>query len=649
MQIILTKRRPDLQVLRGVSVLCVVLFHTKPEVFPNGYLGVDVFFVISGYVLAPKIIDIFSNRNSNLSGVKDFIESRYRRLMPALLFMIMVVSPLIFLLGPIDDHFKFFMQSAAAILGVANLSAASLSGDYFSKNPNPLLHTWSLSAEEQMFVLLPFCLFLIAKWTFLSIQKIRLFLFLIVLLSGTLYFKSPDWASGSLTRFFPTLSDFNYYSPFSRMWQFVTGVLLFTLISKKQLPKSIASKITGNLLLIVLLLFMSSQIILDPRLKGLLGVSLALLIIFFGTNNDRSKFPYFLLSWVGDRSYSIYLFHFPLIYLARFSPIFGDQTQTKRIPLIFSLILTFILSEICFRYVERVLQGAHRDPPNFEPKLKTYGVYIIASTLVSTLVFAFSASNNYWGINSTIPRPAVAWELNPECPPMSKRSTPCFYGASGRPKTLLIGDSQAAQISQVYLESAKYKGFNPGVWTLATCEFNLSSGKGIGEDPDCQKHNRRVFSWILNNKPELVMVAQYIKPESDLEGLAESILKLSRAEISTVLVENIPIFPDQDLFMKNTTQLQLFLGRNYTPPKTFLRSEMLLGFASASNTVSKLVLTSGVQTIRLADIFCNVTECARFAAGNWLYWDNHHLSVYGADLLKDRLVKTFSLLEKSLS
>ena len=617
--------------------------------FPNGYLGVDVFFVISGYVLAPKIIDIFSNRKSNLGSVKGFIESRYRRLMPALLFMIMVISPLIFLLGPIDDHFKFFMQSCAAILGVANFSAASLSGDYFSPNPNPLLHTWSLSAEEQMYVLLPFCLFLVAKWTFLTIQKIQLILFLIVLLSGALYFESPDWASGALTRFFPTISDFNYYSPFSRMWQFATGILLFTLILKKQLTKSKTRKITGNSLLIVLVLFMSSQISFDSRLKGLLVIGLALLIIFFGTSDNCSKFPYMSLSWVGDRSYSIYLFHFPLIYLARFSPIFGDQTQAKRFPLIFALIFTLILSEVSFRFVERVLQGKRRGSADFKPKQKTYAVYLIASTLVTTLVLAFSANNNYWGINSNIPRPAVAWDLNPECPPMSKRIAPCFYGASGKPKTLLIGDSQAAQISQVYRESAKHKGFNPGVWTLATCEFNLLPGDVFGEDPGCQKHNRRVFSWILNNKPELVMVAQYIKPESNSEDLAESIFKLSQAGVRTVLIENIPIFPDEDLFMKNTTQLQLLLGQSYIPPKKFLRSEMLLSFADASNAVSKLVLSSGIQTIKLADIFCNAEECTRFAAGRWLYWDNHHLSVHGAELLRNRLLKTFSSLELSPS
>jgi peptidoglycan/LPS O-acetylase OafA/YrhL len=646
-QRISTERQIDLQVLRGVAVVCVVLFHTKPQLFPNGYLGVDVFFVISGYVLAPKILDIFANDKSAIVGIQHFVQSRYRRLMPALLFMILIVTILIFLLAPVDDHFKFYMQSCAALLGVANFSAVNFSGNYFNPNPNPLLHTWSLSAEEQIYVLVPLLFFFISKRTILTTRKIQIILSVIILVSMLFYFETPGWISNKLEGFIPIYRELNYYSPFSRLWQFAVGIALFTLLSNSKPAKSRAKSVLGNSLLLVLLLLMIFRVVIGTRLLGFIVVAITLLIIFFGAYNNRLRFPYLYFSWVGNRSYSIYLFHLPLIYLAKFSPVFGSQSQPKRILLIYALVLTFILSEISYRFVERILQIKRNDTVNYDQKLKTRGIFLISFTLLISLFAAFSSYNNYWGINSSIPRPAVAWELNSDCPPMSKRALPCFYGDTGKPETLLIGDSQAAQISQVYIESAKEMGFNPGVWTLATCEFILLSSEVSRLDTECLKHNNEVLSWILDNKPKLVTVAQYIKPKSSYNELADAISQLTQAGIRTVLIENIPIFPDETLYMKNTTQLQLMLGKSYIPPKSFLRSEMLLDFESASSAVSKLVRSNGAETIKITDLFCNVFECRRFAANQWLYWDNHHLSVHGAELIKNRLMKTFELTEFS--
>lgn len=642
LQKILTERRIDLQILRGVSVLCVVMFHTKPQSFPNGYLGVDAFFVISGFVLAPKILDIFVNKDSVSSGFRSFLESRYRRLMPALLFMIISISPLIFLIGPLDDHFKFFLQSCAAIVGLANFTAVNFSGDYFSPNPNPLLHTWSLSAEEQMYLLVPLCLYFISKRTLLGTLKIQLFLLTVIFLSLLLYFEIPNMLFPSTDTFIPFHSKFSYYSPFSRIWQFASGIVLFTFIAGQKQPKLKVRKKIGNLFLVLLILLLSSSIGVGDKFKGLFVVVCVLSIILCGAYSKRLKYVFLPFSWLGDRSYSVYLFHFPLIYLARFSPIFGDHSSPKRLYLIYALALTLVLSEFSYRFVERILQKNYSRNSNSRLRHKTFGVRFVLITFSISFGFGISANNNYWGLNSDIPKPVVAWELHPECPPMSKRKSPCFYGSVEDPKILLIGDSQAAQISEVYIESAKDRGFNPGVWTLATCEFVLSP-KDTQQDSECLTHNRRIFSWINLNKPELVMVAQYIKPDSRHQLLANAILNLSQIGVRTILIENIPIFPDGDLYMKNSTQLELMFGLSYNPPKAFPRTEMLQNFASASDVVSKIVKSNGIDTINLTDLFCDFEVCSRFASGRWLYWDNHHLSVHGANLIRGRLLKTFDL------
>jgi len=159
-----SKYRRDIQVLRGLAVLAVVLFHAKESYFPLGYLGVDVFFVISGFVVTPLILRTFTdqvNEEGRFSNLKYFYKRRFYRLVPALAVMLVISTVLIYLLGPIGDHQRFARQGIATLLLLGNVGAYKYSGGYFSPNPNPLVHTWSLSVEMQIYIFLPLFLMLI--------------------------------------------------------------------------------------------------------------------------------------------------------------------------------------------------------------------------------------------------------------------------------------------------------------------------------------------------------------------------------------------------------------------------------------------------------------------------------------------------------
>ena len=161
------KYRRDIQVLRGLAVLAVVLFHADESYFPLGYLGVDFFFVISGFVVTPLILRIFDNQvnvvggGGRLSKLRYFYKRRFYRLAPALGVSLTISAILIFLFGSVYDHQRFAKQGIATLLLLGNFGAYKYSGDYFSPTPNPLVHTWSLSVEEQIYILLPLILMLI--------------------------------------------------------------------------------------------------------------------------------------------------------------------------------------------------------------------------------------------------------------------------------------------------------------------------------------------------------------------------------------------------------------------------------------------------------------------------------------------------------
>ena len=157
--------RRDIQALRGLAVLAVVLFHADENYFPLGYLGVDVFFVISGFVVTPLILRISTdqtNGGGRLSNLRYFYRRRFYRLAPALAVTLIISAISMFLLGPIIDHQRFARQGIATLLLVGNAGAYKYSwGDYFASNPNPLVHTWSLSVEEQIYIFLPLILIVI--------------------------------------------------------------------------------------------------------------------------------------------------------------------------------------------------------------------------------------------------------------------------------------------------------------------------------------------------------------------------------------------------------------------------------------------------------------------------------------------------------
>ena len=140
-----------IQALRGFAVFIVFLYHTNLEIFKNGYLGVDIFFVISGFVITSRL---FINLNDNQINILEFYINRLKRILPNLFFIVLVTYFFYLLLGPSD--FSLFNETIFALIGISNLYYINYSKDYFENIfVDPLGHTWSLGVEEQFYILFP--------------------------------------------------------------------------------------------------------------------------------------------------------------------------------------------------------------------------------------------------------------------------------------------------------------------------------------------------------------------------------------------------------------------------------------------------------------------------------------------------------------
>jgi len=336
--------RPDIDGLRAIAVLSVLFFHTSIWRFTGGFVGVDIFFVISGYLITSIIAkDIVAGKFSFAS----FYERRMRRIFPALFFLISVCLLIaIFTFVP-DDFTALAKEVLATTCFVSNFYFLrhSGSGGYFtfSSDLQTLLHTWSLAVEEQFYFLFPGLLLLLVRW-----KKRRTVQFLLAL--AIVSFALSIW----LTRRHPSVA---FYILPSRAWELLMGSLLaLNLIPPPKLrPVRELAGIAG-LALIACADFLFTSQTTFPGWSAFVPCSGACLIIYAGEEGASwasavLSFP--PLVFIGVISYSLYLWHWPLIVFARYFLI-DDLGNTAKVCVICG---SFLMAFLSFEFVESPFRG----------------------------------------------------------------------------------------------------------------------------------------------------------------------------------------------------------------------------------------------------------------------------------------------------
>jgi peptidoglycan/LPS O-acetylase OafA/YrhL len=628
-----TKYRRDIQVLRGLAVLAVVLFHASESYFPLGYLGVDTFFVISGFVVTPLILRIFTDRLNEgvrFSNLKTFYKRRFYRLAPALAVTLAISAISIFLFGPIGDHQRFARQGIATLLLVGNVGAYEYSGDYFSPNPNPLVHTWSLSVEEQIYIFLPLILILVLR-NRKSLKKITAMALGCISLLSFMSFLFPAMLQPLYSRAgIALVSQLSFYSPVDRIWQFTAGGLAFLFLDRYQNCARNISRGIHLLTVIAIVIILFGPIHMSLKASSVLASLFAVITILFKSLDVLPDLLIKKLEWVGDRSYSIYLVHMPLLYLAKYSPLTQIGKGESRIAQsVIAVVASILLGALSYSKIENRFRDRGKSNAS---SFKTFPAGIVLMLVLSLVLFVVmdrGLKQQYWGLDRTIQQPAYAGALDPKCARDSEIGPPCVYTTSGATKTvLLIGDSHAGQISQAIVDAAQSTNWNAVVWTHASChiQFQRSIHKQVSDN--CIDINNSMKKWVEENKPYAIIVSQYVYSKSSQKDLRHALSTLRSIVPNILLIENNPIFPDGKDFM---------IGRPlvmspYDAPTKFKLSLMEFRDKNSSNQLAIWARSNGISTMDLTPLFCTEKSCSRFLNGNWLYRDTDHLSVAGAEL-----------------
>ena len=640
--------RPDIDGLRAVAVLAVVLNHLSPTLVPGGYVGVDVFFVISGYLITNII-----NCEIQLGhfSFAHFYERRARRIFPAL-FVVLSVTLVIgyFLMLPTD-----YLSTLRGALGTLFFSSnivfwRDMSAGYFAATEdglNPLLHTWSLAVEEQFYLIFPFLLLICSHY----IRRHIIFLFAgcaIVSLAGAALLLQ----SKSVAVFF--------LSPF-RAWELLVGSLLAFNAFPKIQTSVIREAVAGSgLLLILAACFLYNSKTSFPGISALAPVLGATAIIYAGLSGPSFSSRLLQLKpivYIGLISYSLYLWHWPLMVLVRYA--IGMEPTKHYILVLF--VISLALGSMSYHFIEQPFRQRSR----FTSK----NFFSSSAAFVSVLAIASIIGLFRGGFESRFNPEVVKLdkERSPQIPFVdcdNKRvGTGCILGrAESKPTYLVWGDSHSiawAPVLDVVLAS---KGEKAVLVTTAGCPPILEVNKNMVNEI-CPLQNIAVKNYLVAH-PEINTVVMsaywsaYFREDGPLTlqagntqskgidavktALISTLQWLRENERQVVLIGPVPIYE---------MSVPMVLALEKTTSRVLLRSTMNEQ-RKKNNSFFEAVDQSnqdGGRFFRFIDpIKWMCTEdCKVIKNGTSLYRDSHHLSVAGAMNLETELFnELFTVLSK---
>ncbi|WP_170149486.1 acyltransferase family protein [Rhodoplanes roseus] len=510
--------RADVDGLRAVAILPVVCFHAFPAAMPGGFVGVDIFFVISGYLISGILL---GNLARGTFSLPDFYARRVRRIFPALA----TVLSSSYLAGGLllyPDEFKQLCKHiAAGAAFIANFALRREVG-YFdaAAETKPMLHLWSLGVEEQFYIVWPLLLWL--GW------RLRLNLRMVILGVGAVSLAWNLWAVGADD---PKA----FFSPLVRVWELAAGALLAHAAatgtgSPERPALRDAMSIAGAALLVGALALLDREMPF-PGWRAMVPVSGACLLIAAGPGAivNRTVLAHPAMVWVGLISYPLYLWHWPLLSFAHIAILDGWEPAVRMA----AVVLAVLLAWLTYRFVETPLRFG---------RWRKHSVAVLAVGLAGIGGAAF-ATNQLDGFPGRVPADTgglAAWRY--ETGP-AYRSGSCFledlnahvFGdcvdppSAGPRLVALWGDSHAAHL---------YAGLAPvagrmAQYTASGCPPLLATD--FSYRANCRAINEAVFDRLTRLRPHTVVLAANWR-DHDWRRLDATLTALKRAGVARIVV-----------------------------------------------------------------------------------------------------------------
>ena len=655
-------RRLDVQGLRALAVLLVVVYHLRPQALPGGFVGVDVFFVISGYLIVGSLA-----REASTTGVRlgAFYARRVRRLLPAATAVLVAVTAATVLLMPVSRWRATMNDVVTSALQVQNWALAASAGTYgaATESASPLQHYWSLAVEEQFYLAVPVLLLLAcALGDRLGWPRRRAVLVALVVLTAASFVHSVTFSASD--------HDVAYFATTTRVWELGVGGLL-------AVGSAGAARGPGRALALVagwvgVAAIAASAVLFTTALDlpgavaavPVLGTALVLLS-GQGAAPSRGSAAHLLscrpATALGDVSYSLYLWHWPAVVFFAY--------WYERGPTVLEgaglLVATTALAAASTRWVEEPFRRPR--PPRLAPRVPRaplLAVGLVGTSLLVTVlplghVRAEEARLSGYGLDAAhpggadvvperlpvlpdgaavVPGPAIARDdvsltmRSRRCDayePDAAGLAACRFGAPGGTRTVvLVGDSHASQFSTVLDRTAEDAGWRMQAMVHPGCPFSAAPARSPNGDlSTCPETNQEVLEQILDLRPDAVVTSS-LQPAGYREALGWT--WTSRADLvagyrelwAPLRAAGIPVFVirDNPFPAYDAPECVARYGpdsEKCSTPRAEVEQDQVDAQVEAAEGLS------GVTVVDLTDHYCNQEVCPAVVGGVLVYRDNH--------------------------
>jgi peptidoglycan/LPS O-acetylase OafA/YrhL len=640
------KYRPDIDGLRAVAVLLVLLYHANIEGIGGGYVGVDVFFVISGFLITSLIKNDLERGTFSFW---DFWERRIRRILPALAVVTaftLIVGWFLFL--P-QDYASLGKQAASQAVFSSNIFFYNTSGYFAAENATkPLLHTWSLAVEEQYYFVIPFLLAgLFAKWRGGMVKALTGLAVVSFIASVCAVINNPEGAF--------------YLLPF-RAWELLIGSLL---AFAPERPESAHDKKIDNVLAGAgLAAILASGVLYTsktpfPGAAALLPCLGAAAIIYAGRASHGTYVGRFLSSrpvvFIGLISYSLYLWHWPLLMFAEYVPLF----ETRSIHRIGLLVLSGVLAYLSWKYIEQPC----RKKLGQERRKFVYGSALAGLVLFAAIGLTLDKVD---GVKARWPEAALKYSeaekdrnprkdcVNIKAEEIRKTGLCQTNSTAGKPRFIAWGDSFSDSAMPIFFALSEKYGVNGYVAARHSCAPILGMRQaGTSKSEECIRFNDAVFDIVKNEKIRHVILignwnswfkirdAAFVsedmykdyKPKFDNTILAAAQYtadKVSATGAQTYVMVGAPILRfNAPSLLAFEEKFKVLEPKSFTPLAWYKsqRERGIERFMDA-NEGGKITFIDPLP------VFCPDDTCIAKHDGEALYFDRNHLTTHGAALVE---------------
>jgi len=633
--------RPDVDGLRALSVLLVIFYHYNIHGFSGGFIGVDVFFVISGFLITGIIQNEVASGSFSLM---NFYERRIRRITPPLFIMSSFSFIAAYCISMPSDFIRFGKSIISIAFMVPNIFFYYGSG-YFQAEPisQPLLHTWSLGVEEQFYLFFPLAmvfLWIMARKTLIFglffFAASSLILNILFVDSGLFPLKAQDAAF--------------YLTPF-RAWQLCAGAILAL---KRPAIKS--KRVKGILLITGIGLILSGNIAITsqtpfPGFRALFPVLGACCVIASDLRGSYNPLNWNLLVWLGKISYPMYLFHWPIIAFSQYLILPQNSFSKKHIVL--QIIILVVASHLSWRYIEEPI----RRKRVLQTRKRVYFTFLTCSLILIALgasVIAYSGFPTRFS-SRELQLFKGASDINPrrsECHDKSiasiRRGDLCRLGKKNDqrpPKVLVWGDSHADAIMPVVdqlcldydipAEHASRGGSAP--FTIPRSQDRIDFLKAVEKQ-------------VVNKSYEyIVLVANwqgYFDNQEAKDLFSRKIEWLTSIGTKVILMINVPVLKEASpralgVQVRRGVKIEDLHSRLSIHIDAISKSKGLFYFLA--NKFNKVTVIDPTHELS------NDGNCILQDDGHSIYYSPGHLSNYGASLLYPTLQPTFSKIKANLA